>query len=120
MLREFNAWYWKINEIVKILLRIEAKLSNNPLTATRAFPSSVSTSIENKHEEIEIVKVIEKSSFKDGDVKEMHILYKGNTIIVYNVIHLNQYYLTDNMGEKTFFNNFDHCIKYIKEKMIFT
>lgn len=30
ILREFFCWYWKINEIVRILHRIDSKLSDNP------------------------------------------------------------------------------------------
>jgi DNA-directed RNA polymerase subunit RPC12/RpoP len=40
LLREFNAWYWKINEIITILKRIEAQLSSRTLLSPSAAPAS--------------------------------------------------------------------------------
>ena len=45
LLREFNAWYWKINEIISILKRIEVQLSSKTLltssqTETASSPSN--------------------------------------------------------------------------------
>ncbi len=34
LLREFNAWYWKINEIVTILKKIEVQLSSKTLSTS--------------------------------------------------------------------------------------
>jgi len=48
LLRELNCWYWKINEIIKILSRIEAKLSYQAVTATSMPQSSPSLSKEAK------------------------------------------------------------------------
>ena len=46
ILREFNAWYWKINEIIRILKRIEAQLTNR----IGLTPSTDSSNMSNVHE----------------------------------------------------------------------
>ena len=46
LLREFNAWYWKINEIITILKRIEIQLSNKAVRTSsqgETAPSPSST-----------------------------------------------------------------------------
>jgi predicted RNA-binding Zn-ribbon protein involved in translation (DUF1610 family) len=44
LLREFNAWYWKINEIITILKRIEMQLSNKTVQALSQNETAPTTS----------------------------------------------------------------------------
>ena len=40
ILRELNCWYWKINDIINILSRIEAKLPNEAVPAVSTLQAS--------------------------------------------------------------------------------
>jgi predicted RNA-binding Zn-ribbon protein involved in translation (DUF1610 family) len=58
LLREFNAWYWKINEIVGILKRIETQLSNRTISATsRNERVSITSSTQQAHPESQTVEI---------------------------------------------------------------
>jgi len=46
LLREFNAWYWKINEIITILKRIETQLSSRAIHTSSQNETSSSLSNE--------------------------------------------------------------------------
>jgi len=48
LLRELNCWYWKINEIIKLLSRIEAKLPNQAVDAPPTSPASPTSAQETK------------------------------------------------------------------------
>jgi hypothetical protein len=71
--------------------------------------------IQKKHSDVEIENVVEKNSFKDGDIIEYHIKYKSTSFIVYNVVYLNKYYMKDSDGKKIFYPDMDACVKAVKD-----
>ena len=86
LLREFNAWYWKINDIIKILSRIDAKLTAQG-QSSKSVPEVASTesSIEEALATIECPKChkseqIRKRYYKRADeYKNFKVKYSSFT-----------------------------------------
>jgi hypothetical protein len=69
LLRELNCWYWKINDIISILRRIEAKLPNQKMIEVLNVQPKINT---DNDREIEIQSFKERfSSYTTEKLKKM-------------------------------------------------
>jgi hypothetical protein len=83
--------------------------------STDLVDEKVNNQKEQKYDDVELIKTVNKSSFKEGDIEEYHIMYKNKIYIIYCQVHTYKYYIKDEKGKNTFYNNYDECIQAIRK-----
>jgi len=94
VLRELMCWYWKINDIVKILSRIEAKLSTNEqILATINKP-----------------RINEESAVKSITGIKTHEETENDLMLRYGITYENEKYLYKSYK----YDTLEHAINYAR------